>query len=212
MTTAPTAVRPRFPDPPLAYDPSYMRRLLSAIEATVQQSSAAGGDVPSTRKVIAGTGLTGGGDLSQDRTLALNPVMAVSSLSATGAVSAASLSITLGAITSGTYTPTLSNTTNVGSSTALVCQYMRVGSVVTVSGGVTLTATAGASLTTMGITIPIASTFAAVSDLGGAASAAGISATAALFADTSNNRATFQMISPGTSSETYYFTFSYLVI
>ena len=129
-----------------------------------------------------------------------------------GGLTTTTLAITQGAVISGTYTPTLTNTANLTSSTALQCQYMRVGSVVTVSGGVTLTPTILATLTTLGISLPIASTISAAQQLGGAADSAAVaSASAAMFGDNVNNRATLQMVSVGTGSETFYFSFTYLV-
>ncbi len=129
-----------------------------------------------------------------------------------GGLTCTTLSTSLGAITSGTYTPTLTNTANITSSTALQCQYMRVGNVVTVSGGVTLTPTLLATLTTLGMSLPISSTLSAAQNLGGAADSAAVaSASAAMFADTVNNRATMQMISVGNASETFYLSFTYLV-
>lgn len=129
------------------------------------------------------------------------------------ASSFSTLSIGLGAITSGTYTPTLTNSANITSSTALLCQYMRVGSVVTVSGGVTLTPTLLATLTTLGVSLPVASNLANAENLGGAANSASVaSASAAVFCDAANDRATMQMISVGTGAETFYFSFTYQVI
>lgn len=119
---------------------------------------------------------------------------------------------TTGVLLSGVYTPTLFNTANISSSTALQCQYMRVGNAITVSGGVSVTPTLLATLTTMGLSLPIASTIGAATNLAGAAnSSAVVSASAAIFGDAVNNRATFQMISVGTGSETFYFSFTYLV-
>jgi hypothetical protein len=116
-------------------------------------------------------------------------------------------------VAAGTYTPTLTNSANITSSTALACQYMRVGSVVTVSGGVTVTPTLLATLTTLGLSLPVASTFAATQNLGGAANSAALaSASAAMFADTANARATMQMVSVGNGAETFYFSFTYQVI
>ena len=113
---------------------------------------------------------------------------------------------------SGTYTPTLFNTANVTSSTALACQYMQVGSVVTVSGGVTLTPTLITTLTTLGVSLPVASTLSAAQKCaGGANSSSVVSNSAVIFGDTTNNRATLQLISVGTGAETFYFTFTYLV-
>lgn len=116
-------------------------------------------------------------------------------------------------IASGTYTPSLTNSANITSSAALQCQYMQVGSVVTVSGGVTLTPTLLATLTTIGISLPVASNIGAAQNLGGAANSANVaSASAAVFGDAANDRATMQMVSVGTGSETFYFSFTYLVI
>lgn len=68
-------------------------------------------------------------------------------------------------VTAGTYTPTLSNTTNVTSSTPTICHYFKIGNQVTINGSVTLTSTAGGSAdTVLGISLPIASDFAATTD------------------------------------------------
>src|SRR5690606_10317998 len=63
-------------------------------------------------------------------------------------------------VLSGTYTPTLTDSANVTSSTAYACQYMRVGNVVTVSGKVDVTATSdGNTETLLAISLPVASAF-----------------------------------------------------
>src|SRR5690606_32796918 len=63
-------------------------------------------------------------------------------------------------VLSGTYTPTLTDSVNVTTSTAYACQYMRVGNVVTVSGKVDVTATTdGGTETILAISLPIASAF-----------------------------------------------------
>lgn len=122
------------------------------------------------------------------------------------------LSIAGGAVIGGTYTPTLFNTANVGASTALQCQYIRVGNVVNVSGGVTLAPTLLATLTTLGMSLPIASTLSSLSNLGGTAANSSVASNGGpVFADTVNNRATLQLISVGTGSETFSFDFQYLV-
>ena len=71
-------------------------------------------------------------------------------------------------LASGTYTPTGYAGTNITSVTPGNCTYMRVGSVVTVAGVVTVTATAGAGATsTFRINLPIFSSFASASDAAG---------------------------------------------
>lgn len=66
-----------------------------------------------------------------------------------------------GQVVGGKYTPTLSNVSNVASSSLSgQAKYMRVGSVVTVSVAFVMAATAtGVTATSLGITLPIASNF-----------------------------------------------------
>lgn len=117
-------------------------------------------------------------------------------------------------LASGTYTPTLTNTTNLSASTAYSCQYLRVGSVVTVSGRVDVDPTAAATLTTLGISLPISSNFANSNELGGtAATADNITEVAAgIFADSTNDRATMQWVTTNTSNHNMFFTFTYRII
>src|SRR3989304_10106925 len=58
---------------------------------------------------------------------------------------------------SGTYTPTLTNGTNVAASTAFECQWMRIGSVVCVRGKFNLDPTSANTTTILGISLPVAS-------------------------------------------------------
>lgn len=114
--------------------------------------------------------------------------------------------------TSGTYTPTLTNTTNVAASTAYECQYLRVGNTVTVSGKVDIDPT-GAGQVVLGMSIPVASNFGTQQDLGGVAfSPAVASLGAAVLADSTNDRATVEYIAVDTSNRSFYFTFTYQVI
>lgn len=72
-------------------------------------------------------------------------------------------------VSAGTYTPDLTAVANITATTAQVCQYLRVGNTVTVSGGFTATLTA-ASATTIYISLPpglIPDTFTNFSQLGG---------------------------------------------
>lgn len=119
---------------------------------------------------------------------------------------------TAGVVTaSGTYTPTLSNTTNISSSTPYLSQYMRVGSVVTVSGMIDVTLTANGA-TVLGITIPIASNFANANELGGSFTTGSLIDAGNVIADTSAHRATAQWSSAGSGSRTYAFIFTYRII
>jgi hypothetical protein len=115
-----------------------------------------------------------------------------------------------GNVFSGTYTPTLTNTLNVAASTAVTCQYMRVGKVVTVSGQVNIDATATGD-TVLGVSLPIASNFGAGRQCGGVFSKTfTASANAgAIYGDATNNRATFRINSDTTADQGYTFTFTY---
>ena len=116
-------------------------------------------------------------------------------------------------LTSGTYTPTLTNTTNIDASTAYACQYLRVGNTVTVSGRVEVDATVGTTSTDLGMSLPIASNFTAAEQLGGTGVVPSLASTcAAIFADTTNDRATLRFVSTDTANRGFWFTFTYRVL
>lgn len=120
-------------------------------------------------------------------------------------------SATLDNTTSGTYTPSLTNTANLDASTAYECQYIRVGSVITVSGKVDMDPTAGATLTQIGISLPVASNLAAEQDCCGTACSK-VGDVAAIYADSTNDVAMLEYVSSGTANKSFYFTFTYAVI
>ena len=121
------------------------------------------------------------------------------------------LSISSGTIASGTYTPTLTNVTNLDGSTAYGAQYMRVGNVVTVSGKVDVDPTLTAS-TKLGISLPIASTLSAAEKCcGNAVSNTIASESAAIEGDTVNNRAQMEWISTSVANHSMFYDFTYLV-
>lgn len=114
--------------------------------------------------------------------------------------------------TSGTYTPTLTNVTNLDASTAYSCQYSQVGTVIVVSGKVDLDPTA-AGLVQLGISLPIASNLANANECGGVAFASGIAGQgAAILGDATNNRAELDFIAVDTTNQPMYFVFQYRVI
>lgn len=77
-------------------------------------------------------------------------------------------------LASGTYTPSLTNASNISSSSnGGPANYTRVGNVVTVSGSVTLTTTVGAGAgTELRMSLPIPSTFTQVSNIAGVGASA----------------------------------------
>jgi hypothetical protein len=113
-----------------------------------------------------------------------------------------------------TYTPSLTNVTNVTASTAFSCQYTRIGNVVTVSGKVNIDPTAAAATPAeLGMSLPIASNFTAEEQCGGTA-VSEIASTypVRILADAVNNRASFKFLAGTTSNDSYSFTFTYQII
>jgi len=111
------------------------------------------------------------------------------------------------------YTPTLTNVANLDGSTAYSCQYLRVGSVVTVSGQVDLDPTTTLTDTQLGISLPIASNFANANECAGSGSAPAIAAmTVAILGDVANNRATLQFKATDVTNQPVFFSFIYRVI
>lgn len=116
--------------------------------------------------------------------------------------------------TSGTYTPTLTGVTNIASSVAYQCQYMKVGSVVTVSGRLGAQATATTTDTTLAISLPIASNFTTDRNASGVAyqSDANRNTGGAIRSDISSDKAEFIYRSESTSMRSFYFTFTYEIL
>lgn len=116
-----------------------------------------------------------------------------------------------GQFESGTFTPTLTNTTNVAASTAYLCTYVRVDNTVTISGRVDIDPTSASSNTVLGMTIPIPSAFTTANQAGGVAfSSVSVSDGAAILSDATNDRLTIQYIcTTDVTNHAYYFTVTY---
>lgn len=118
-------------------------------------------------------------------------------------------------VASGTYTPTLTNTTNIDASTAYTCQWIRVGNVVMVSGRVDIDPTA-ASAIEMGMSLPIASDLANIYELAGTGcsdrSQGGGTPEVTFEADTTNNRAKVEGLGSSTINTAVVFQFMYTVL
>ncbi len=120
-----------------------------------------------------------------------------------------------GVIYSGNYTPTLTNGANVLSSTAYLCQYMRVGNTVTVSGEIDIDLVDRLRLTRVGVSLPIASAFGNSYECGGTGFAqTSISFGFAVRADVTNDLA--EIIFKATEVEIldnkYSFHFTYQIL
>jgi len=138
----------------------------------------------------------------------------------TGAISGTSASfsgdISAANISSGTYTPTISGTTNISNSGAGTGFYIRVGNTVHVTGGMTITQTALATGTSFKMSLPIASnltsTQGSLQGLGSTASITGAtSQNTTIFADTTNNVAQVHTYADATSIESFDYSFSYTI-
>jgi hypothetical protein len=119
-----------------------------------------------------------------------------------------------GNVFSGTYTPTLTNVTNIDSSTARVCNYMRVGNVVTVSGRVTVDPTTSGSNFNLRMSLPVASNFAAAENGVGtfrSGTTTHINA-GVIFAASATDDVSFNIVAEVTANSEYYFHFTYRVI
>lgn len=115
-------------------------------------------------------------------------------------------------IASGTYTPTISNTVNIDSSSGAVTQWIRVGNVAHVSGVATIDPTSSSSATSFDLTLPIASTLTAVSSLNGVGAYQGSSIVPVVITKNGgNDKANLAFVAPSNTSATLYFTFSYLI-
>jgi hypothetical protein len=117
------------------------------------------------------------------------------------------------ALNSGTYTPTLFNTTNVDSSTPSVMGYMRVGNSVTVYGQVIINATSATTSTVLGMTLPISSNLTSGGDIGGGAFSNSFPVnTAAVTGDSGNDRATLSYRSSADTGDVVYSVhFTYII-
>lgn len=121
----------------------------------------------------------------------------------------------LGTTPGGRWTPTLTNTLNVSSSSAFLGQYLKVGKFVTASVVISVTPTAGAAAPTqVDFTLPVASTFVNQTDCVGAAnSAASAGATGgAISAGSPLTKARLSFLSNTTSATAMYCHFTYAVL
>lgn len=115
-------------------------------------------------------------------------------------------------VISGTWTPTLTNTTNIAASTAYLCTYARLGNTVQVGGRVDIDPTSTGN-TVLGITLPVTSAFTTANQAGGCAFSPGIAGQgAAILSDATNDRLTLQYIAVDTTNQAFYFTAIYQVI
>lgn len=114
-------------------------------------------------------------------------------------------------LTSGTYTPTTTDITNVDSSSGYASQYLRVGGTVTVSGAVSINPTATGD-TIVDITLPIASSFTNSENAAGVMSCSGIDQFGTIIANATDDQARLRFLATDTAARDWWFTFTYRVI
>jgi len=136
------------------------------------------------------------------------PIKAITGLTNIKNVQAA-LEALLDRSPSGTYTPTLTNTTNLDASTAFACTYIQIGNAVFVAWRFEADATAAAACV-MGMSLPVAANFSAASQLNGnGISSAGNAVR--ITADTTNDRAQFSWTSGVTVNAAFNGLFGYII-
>lgn len=122
--------------------------------------------------------------------------------------------LTANNVLSGTYTPTVTNSTNTDAAvTVTQAQYCRVGNVVTVSGRFTADPTTATNATSFEMSLPIASNLGAAEDCAGTANCGTISGmSAAVTALSANDTARVGWIASDVTSQTWSFVYTYEVI
>jgi len=120
--------------------------------------------------------------------------------------------ITSGINDSGTYTPTLTNVSNVTSSTAGLCFYQRIGNIVNVTGYMSLTPTTNGLNTTVRVSLPIASNFTSATNLHGLFIQANQDNVSFVEADTTNDTMTLTFTAGSIGSRGLSFTFQYEIL
>lgn len=120
-----------------------------------------------------------------------------------------------GRVIGSTYTPTLTNTSNISSSSVVgAFKYMRIGNIVHAAGRVTIDTTAGGGTsTTLGITLPIASSLTDAHQLsGGSSCGSSLDVSLGVEGDATNDRATLTFVSGSTSNRAFQVWFDYEVV
>jgi hypothetical protein len=119
--------------------------------------------------------------------------------------------IQVNGLMSGTYTPTLTNLTNIDTSTAMLSQWIKIGDIVIVAGSLQVDATAAGAFT-LNMTLPIASEIAATTDVGGSFGSGSADRGGRIEGVIAANEAIFRGNTSGASNSTYGFTFSYRIL
>jgi hypothetical protein len=183
--------------------------------ATFSSTATATAFIPSGASVP-----TNGMYLSAANTLnfATNSTNRLSISSAGAATFAGTLGIngTANNVTSGTYTPTLTNATNVSAATMLgTAKYQRVGNIVTVYGGMSFTTGGSVSSSAIGISLPVSSNFTIGTDARGVGTGNNPAHSSSIYivSDATNDRAQIEFDTLIASTSAFVsFSFSYEIL
>jgi len=116
-------------------------------------------------------------------------------------------------IASGTFTPTVTLSTNADASVANAAQYLRVGNVVTVSGSGTIDPTASGTNTIWRLSLPIASDFSTSGQCNGVASISDTTRSpGAIVGVAGTDDAQINYLSSGTASVNYQYHYTYVIV
>jgi hypothetical protein len=119
------------------------------------------------------------------------------------------------AVSSGTYTPTITATGNITVPSASSAQWMRVGNVVTVSGSCFVIVTTAGLAASFRLSLPVASAFATVTQCGGVAAenvAGGPNNVFGISANIANDQANAAGTPPDNGSTNLSYTYTYSVL
>jgi hypothetical protein len=123
------------------------------------------GNVVKRTDLIDGSGASGRVPyFSDSNTLTSESVFAYNET--TNTLSVGALTLSIGAVTSGTYTPTATNVSNVSSSTPGLAQYIQVGTVITLSGTISVDSVSTSTDSQVRISLPVTGTVNALSGAG----------------------------------------------
>lgn len=138
-------------------------------------------------------------------------ITAGSGTSVTHGAGSVTIAVTGSNFNSSTYLPSLTNVANAGTLTANTCRYRQIGNEVEVWGFIGIDPTTTATITTIGLELPVASSFVSFSDLIGTGFSDSVQQGFAIKADVANSRATIEFNAIDVSNANYFFRFSYVV-
>lgn len=178
--------------------------------ALVYNVDSSGTNLASSAILKSGTTTVFPGNITIDSLAASNAITSLTLNS--GTVNGTNLQVNGLPVIGGTYTPNYVDITNAASISAFICQYQRVGSIVTVSGHVNVDPINNAA-TKFSCSFPVASNISAVGQVGGTAATDTLipSEVASISGDITGDYAVFQWNTAQVAAQNLWFTFTYLI-